>query len=206
VKLLTRLYDPTGGRILLDGVDLREYQPEALANEMAVILQDFVRYDLTVRENIGLGRAHEIENTGAHDSITEAAELSLAMPIIQDLPQQFDQMLGRRFESGMDLSGGQWQKIALARAYLRRGQVLILDEPTAALDPQSENEVFERLSCLSRDRLTVLISHRFSTVRMAERIVVIERGQIVEDGPHDELLSQGGRYASLFTMQAEHYR
>ena len=206
VKLLTRLYDPTGGRILLDGVDLREYQPEALANEMAVILQDFVRYDLTVRENIGLGRAHEIENTGAHDSITEAAELSLAMPIIQDLPQQFDQMLGRRFESGMDLSGGQWQKIALARAYLRRGQVMILDEPTAALDPQSENEVFERLSCLSRDRLTVLISHRFSTVRMAERIVVIERGQIVEDGPHDELLSQGGRYASLFTMQAEHYR
>ncbi len=206
VKLLTRLYDPTGGRILLDGVDLREYGPEELTNEIAVILQDFVRYDLTARENIGIGRASEIEGANARDRITEAAELSLAMPVIQNLPMQFDQMLGRRFESGMDLSGGQWQKIALARAYLRHGQVLILDEPTAALDPQSEREVFERLSCLSHDRLTVLISHRFSTVRMAERIVVIEHGQIIEDGPHEQLLALGGRYASLFTMQAEHYR
>jgi ATP-binding cassette subfamily B protein len=206
VKLLTRLYDPTGGRILLDGVDLRDYSPADLAREVSVIFQDFVHYDLTAGENIGLGHAREIAHDGHHERLVQAAEMSRALPIIEGLPMQFDQMLGRRFESGMDLSGGQWQKIALARAYLRRSQVLILDEPTSALDPQSEREVFDRLSSMARGRLTLLISHRFSTVRLAERILVIEGGRITEDGGHEALLEQGGRYAALFAMQAENYR
>jgi ATP-binding cassette subfamily B protein len=203
VKLITRLYDPTEGQILLDGIDLREYALDDLHQEMGVIFQDFMRYEMTVRENIGVGRV-EIAHTP--QDIEEAAEKSLAASVVAKLAGGYDQMLGRRFETGVDLSGGEWQRIALARAYLRDAQLLILDEPTAALDAKSELEVFERFAELTLGKMALLISHRFSTVRMADRIVVLAGGQLVEEGNHKQLLALGGRYAEMFEMQAASYR
>ncbi len=203
VKLITRLYDPTEGQILLDGVDLREYKLEDLHHEIGVIFQDFMRYEMTARENIAVGR---VEREHSEDEIREAAEKSLAASVVAKLEGGYDQMLGRRFETGVELSGGEWQRVALARAYLRDAQVLILDEPTAALDAKSELEVFERFAELTTDKMALLISHRFSTVRMADRIVVLDGGQLVEQGNHKQLMALGGRYAEMFEMQAASYR
>jgi ATP-binding cassette subfamily B protein len=203
VKLLARLYDPTGGVILLDGIDLREYDVEDLRQETSVIFQDYMRYDMLVRENIGFGR---IEKLSDEERLRLAARKSLADQLIGRLPGGYDQMLGRRFDGGVDLSAGQWQKIALARAYMRDAQLLILDEPTATLDARAEYEVFLRFSDLTRGRMAVLISHRFSTVRMADRILVLEDGEIREEGSHGQLVALGGRYAELFELQAAGYR
>jgi len=203
VKLMTRLYDPVEGQVLLDGVDLREYSLEDLYREIGVIFQDFMRYEMTARENIAVGRVAEIDNLPL---LQIAADKSMADEVIGKLPREYEQMLGRRFESGVDLSGGEWQKVALARAYLRDAQVLILDEPTAALDARSEFEVFQRFAELTDGKTALFISHRFSTVRMAQRILVLEKGRIAEDGSHDQLLSLGGRYAEMFEMQAASYR
>ena len=202
-KLLTRLYDPTEGEILLDGIDLRDYNLESLWNEIGVIFQDFMRYDMTAAENIGMGRIEEANNIF---QIRAAAMKSSAGDLIRKLPNGYDQLLGCRFEGGSELSGGEWQKIALARAHLRDAQVLILDEPTAALDARSEREVFKRFTELAKGKMTFLISHRFSTVRMADRILVLENGSIAEQGPHDRLLKEGGRYAEMFELQAAGYR
>lgn len=203
VKLLARLYDPTSGRILLDGVDLRDYDMEDLRREIGVIFQDFMRYDAVVRENIGFGK---IEALGDEERVRGAAGKSLAQSVIDKLPGGFEQMVGRRFEGGLDLSGGEWQKFALARAYMRDAQLLILDEPTATLDARAEYEVFLRFADLTRGRMAVLISHRFSTVRMADRILVLADGKIEEQGTHAELLAVGGHYAELFELQAAGYR
>ena len=203
VKLITRLYDPTSGRILLDGVDLRDYDLEDLHREIAVIFQDFMRYEMTGRENIAMGKIEDLDN---FSRLSAAARKSLADAVIGRLPRHYDQMLGRRFEGGVDLSGGEWQKIALARAYLRDAQLLILDEPTAALDARSEREVFERFSELTMGKTALLISHRFSTVRMADRILVLEGGKIVEDGCHSQLMARGERYSKMFELQAASYR
>ena len=203
VKLITRLYDPTEGQILLDGIDLREYSLEDLYREIGVIFQDFMRYEMTARENVAVGRIEEIDNLAA---IAAAAHKSLADEVIAKLPSQYDQMLGRRFEMGVDLSGGEWQKLALARAYLRDAQLLILDEPTAALDARSEYEVFERFAELTEGKMALFISHRFSTVRMADRIVVLANGRIAEDGSHQQLMALGGRYSEMFELQAASYR
>ena len=203
VKLLTRLYDPTGGQILLDGVDLREYDLEDLWKEIGVIFQDFTRYEMTVSENIAIGQIEERNNLFR---IRAAAHKSLAETFIRNLPKGYEQPLGSRFQEAVDLSGGEWQKMALARAYLRDAQLLILDEPTAALDAKSEHEVFERFGELTKGKMALLISHRFSTVRMADRIFVLENGTIVEQGPHDELIRIGGRYAEMFELQAANYR
>ncbi len=203
VKLITRLYDPTEGQILLDGIDLREYSLEDLYREIGVIFQDFMRYEMTARENVAVGRIEEIDNMG---EIVAASHKSLADEVVAKLPGGYDQMLGRRFETGVDLSGGEWQKLALARAYLRDAQLLILDEPTAALDARSEYEVFERFAELTGGKMALFISHRFSTVRMADRIVVLSEGQIVEDGTHERLMALGGQYAGMFELQAASYR
>ena len=203
VKLMTRLYDPSEGEVLLEGVDLREYSLEDLYREIGVIFQDFMRYEMTARENIAVG---QIEDLDRLCSLQRAARKSMADDVIERLPRDYEQMLGRRFEGGVDLSGGEWQKIALARAYLRNAQVLILDEPTAGLDARSETEVFRRFTELTTAKTALFISHRFSTVRMADRIVVLQDGRISEDGSHDELASRGGLYAEMFEMQAVHYR
>jgi ATP-binding cassette subfamily B protein len=203
VKLMTRLYDPLEGQVLLDGVDLREYNLEDLYQKIGVIFQDFMRYEMTARENIAIGQIEERGNLGR---LHLAAMKSMADEVIGRLPRQYEQMLGRRFEEGVDLSGGEWQKVALARAYLRDAQVLILDEPTAALDARSEYEVFHRFAELTTGKTALFISHRFSTVRMADRIVVLEHGRIAEDGSHVELANLGGRYAEMFEMQAASYR
>ncbi len=203
VKLITRLYDPTEGRILLDGVDLRDYDLEDLHREIAVIFQDFMRYESTGRENIAMGKIEDLDNFG---KLSAAARKSLADAVLHRLPRRYEQMLGRRFEGGVDLSGGEWQKIALARAYLRDAQLLILDEPTAALDARSEREVFERFSELTVGKTALLISHRFSTVRMADRILVLEGGKVVEDGCHSQLMARGERYSKMFELQASSYR
>jgi ATP-binding cassette subfamily B protein len=203
VKLLVRLYDPSAGRILLDGVDLRDYRVEDLHREFGVIFQDFVRYDLTARQNIAVGR---IERAARGEEIEMAARKSLADLVVARLPLGYDQPLGRRFDGGLDLSGGEWQKVALARAYLRDAQVLVLDEPTAALDARSEHEVFQRFADLTAGRTALLVSHRFSTVRMADRIVVLADGSIAEQGSHAELLAQRGLYAGMFELQAASYR
>ncbi len=203
VKLITRLYDPTEGQILLDGIDLREFDLKSLHAEIGVIFQDFMRYEMTARENIAVGRA-EVPHTDRE--IEYAAQKSLASEVVAKLQEGYDQMLGRRFESGVDLSGGEWQKLALARAYLRDAQLLILDEPTASLDARSELEVFERFAELTEGKMALLISHRFSTVRMADRIVVLEGGRLVEEGSHSQLMALGGRYAEMFEMQAANYR
>ena len=203
VKLITRLYDPTDGQILLDGVDLREYDLEDLYREIGVIFQDFMKYEMTARENIAIGK---IEDLAHLQRLQEAARKSLADDVIARLPAGYEQMLGRRFETGVDLSGGEWQKVALARAYLRDAQLLVLDEPTASLDARSEFEVFQRFAELTAGKMALFISHRFSTVRMADRIVVLENGRIAEEGSHEELASRGGRYAEMFEMQAASYR
>jgi ATP-binding cassette subfamily B protein len=203
VKLMTRLYDVTSGQILLDGIDLREYNLEDLWKNIGVIFQDFMRYDMTVADNIATGRIEERDNPFR---IRAAAFKSLAESIVHKLPDEYNQMLGCRFSGGVDLSGGEWQKIALARAYLRDAQLLILDEPTAALDARSEHEVFQRFADLTKGKMSVLISHRFSTVRMSDRILVLENGTIAEQGGHNQLLSSGGSYAEMFELQAAHYR
>jgi ATP-binding cassette, subfamily B, bacterial len=203
VKLLARLYDPTGGAILLDGVDLRDYDVEALHREIGIIFQDFVRYDMPARLNIGVGRISELQQD---ETLWAAAKKSRADSMLKGFDLGLEQMLGRRFEGGVDLSGGEWQKFALARAYLRNAQILILDEPTAALDAVAEYEVFSRFADLAHGKMALLISHRFSTVRRSDRIVVIEDGGIREQGTHDELVGTGGRYARLFHLQAANYQ
>lgn len=232
VKLLARLYDPTEGRILLDGRDLREYDLESLRRNVGVIFQDFYHYDLRFDENIGVGEIEEVRQyfdfsdgrNGGHapvgnnpatvkpngdrtpSIIVSAAEKSLAASLLARLPEKYGQLLGRRFEGGVDLSGGEWQKVALARAYMRDAQLLILDEPTASLDARAEYEVFRRFAGLMAGRMAVIISHRFSTVRMADRIVVLDEGRVVEEGTHNELIARGGLYGELFALQAEGYR
>ena len=203
VKLLARLYEPTSGRILLDGRDLKEYRLADLRDNVGVIFQDFFRYQLTARENIAVGRIEALEEAGR---IEESAVKSLAAEVIDGLPEKYDQLLGRRFAGAMDLSGGQWQKIALARAYMRDAQLLILDEPTSALDARAEYEVFQRFTELISGKSAVLISHRFSTVRMADVILFLEFGKRLEMGSHEELIELRGRYAELFELQARGYQ
>jgi ATP-binding cassette subfamily B protein len=229
-KLLARLYDPTEGRILLDGIDLRDYDLKSVRRAIGVIFQDFVRYDLRFDENIGVGEIEEVRSfldlpgngarkgsqaeglaarasaTTVPDRLISAAEKSLAATLLAKFSDGYRQMLGRRFDKGVELSGGEWQKIALARAYMRDAQVLILDEPTAALDARAEYEVFIRFSQLVADRMAIIISHRFSTVRMADRIIVLKNGLVIEEGSHSELVARGGLYAELFSLQAEGYR
>jgi ATP-binding cassette subfamily B protein len=226
-KLIARLYDPTEGRILLDGVDLRDYDLNSLRGAISVIFQDFVRYDLAFETNIGVGEINGVDdyltereirnghgeisnddskNSGVPSQIVSAAEKSLAAQLLPRLPEGYSQMLGRRFDGGVDLSGGEWQKVALGRAYMREAKLLILDEPTAALDARAEYTVFERFSELVRGRMAILISHRFSTVRMADRIIVLQNGTVAEEGTHDNLIEQGGIYAELFRLQAKGYR
>ena len=202
-KLLARLYDPTEGRILLDGVDLRDYDLTSLRREIGVIFQDFMRYDFSARQNIGVGQIDEIGN---EDRILRAAARSGAINLVHRFPDGLKQMLGKRFEGGVDLSGGEWQKFALARGYMRDAQLMILDEPTAALDALAEYEVFRRFTELTQRRMALLISHRFSTVRMCDRIVVLANGAISEQGTHGQLVARGGRYAEMFEMQAASYR
>jgi len=203
IKLISRLYDPTTGRILLDGVDLREYSPADLRKEIGVIFQDYVKYDMLVKENIGVGR---IENFTDLPRIEAAAQKSLASDVVANLANGYNHMLGRRFEGGAELSMGQWQKIALARAYMRDAQLLVLDEPTSSLDARAEFEVFQRFAELTKGKMAILISHRFSTVRMADRILVLGGGRIEEQGTHSQLLANGRRYAELFELQAAGYR
>jgi ATP-binding cassette subfamily B protein len=226
-KLLARLYDPTEGRILLDGIDLREFDIHSVRRAIGVIFQDFVKYDLRFDENVGVGEIDQVRsyldtskksegesasktdgvgNGDVPGSIIAAAEKSLASSLLPRFSKGYRQMLGRRFDEGVELSGGEWQKIALARAYMRDAQVLILDEPTASLDARAEYEVFVRFSQLVAGRMAVIISHRFSTVRMADRIIVLQGGLVIEDGSHKELVARGGLYAELFALQAEGYR
>lgn len=203
VKLLARLYEPDEGRILLDGRDLRDYDLDDLRANLGVIFQDFVRYNLSAGENIGVGQVEAMADRGR---VADAARRGMAQEVIESLPRGYDQLIGRRFKEGVDLSGGQWQKIAIARAWMRNAQVMILDEPTAALDARSEFEVFQRFRELADNRTAVLISHRFSSVRMADRILVLADGRIEASGTHEQLMAQGGRYAELFELQAAGYR
>ncbi len=203
IKLLGRMYDPTEGRILFDGVDLREYDPAALRRRIGVIFQDFVRYHLAAAENIGFG---QIEALDDRSRIEASAVKSGAHPLIAALPDGYETVLGRWFARGRDLSGGEWQKIALARAFMRACDILVLDEPTAALDAENEYQVFQQFRRLAEDKMAILISHRFSTVRMADRIYVLDEGQVREHGSHADLLALDGIYARLFTLQAQSYR
>jgi ATP-binding cassette subfamily B protein len=203
VKLLARLYDPAEGRILLDGVDLREYDLFELRHNIGIIFQDYLRYQMSLAQNIAVGNIDEQHNRSL---IEVSAEKSLANLLAEKLPGKYDQALGRRFNNGVELSGGEWQKVALARAYMKEAQLLILDEPTSALDARAEYEVFQRFAELTKGKTAVLISHRFSTVRMADRILVLDKGQLLEIGSHEELLELGGRYAELFLLQARGYR
>jgi ATP-binding cassette, subfamily B, bacterial len=221
-KLVARLYDPSEGRILLDGVDLRECDLESVRRSVGVIFQDFVHYDLRLDENIGVGEITRVqeyldqlaeepanpngERSRTDPAIAKAAEKSQANSLAASLPLGYRQMLGRRFAGGIELSGGEWQKIALARAYIRKAQIIVLDEPTAALDARAEYETFARFAELAAGQIALLISHRFSTVRMADRILVMQQGAVVEQGTHEQLLSRNGIYAELFRLQAEGYR
>ena len=202
VKLLARLYEPSEGRILLDGIDLREYNLIDLRKNIGIIFQDFIRFQMKAGDNIAIG------NIGLREEIPiikEAAKKSLADTVIHQLPEEYEQILGKRFAGGVELSGGQWQKVALARAYMRKAQLLILDEPTSALDARAEHEVFLRFSELIEGKSAVLISHRFSTVRMADRILFLENGQLLELGSHEQLMKRDGKYAELFKLQAKGY-
>lgn len=206
VKLLTRLYDPDEGEILIGGRNIKEYDLKELREQVGVIFQDYVNYYMTAHENIGVGRVDEIEQ---RDLVMSAARKSGANAVIERLPQGYDTMLGRWFKDLKDstqLSGGEWQKIALARAFMRDARILVLDEPTSALDAHAEHEVFTRFRVLTEGKTAVFISHRFSTVRLADRIFVIENGSVSESGSHQELIALDGRYAELFNLQAEAYR
>jgi ATP-binding cassette subfamily B protein len=203
VKLLARLYDPTTGQVILDGHDVRAYDPQELWNEYSVMFQDFVEFQLTAAENVGVGNLAKIEDEAA---IEDAATRAGASRLIESFPEEYDTILGKWFEGGTNLSGGEWQRIALARAFMRDAQILILDEPTAALDPQAEYDLFNRLQALSEGKMTLFISHRFSTTRYADRILVLDNGRLVESGSHDELMALDGVYAELFDLQAASYR
>jgi len=204
IKLLTRLYAPTAGRILLDGLDLRDWDEATLRRRVGVIFQDFVRYQLLVGENVGAGDVREFED---RERWREAADKGMATPFVRELPKGFETQLGKWFKEGRELSGGQWQKIALSRAFMRsQADILVLDEPTAAMDAAAEAQVFEHFQSLTRDRIVILISHRFSTVRMADQIAVLDQGRIVEHGSHEELVQADGVYARLFALQARGYR
>lgn len=203
VKLLARLYDPTEGRILLDGADLRDYDIADLRLNLGIIFQDYIRYQMSFSQNIAVGNIDEQNNS---ELIRKAAHESLADALAAKLPLGYEQWLGRRFNEGIELSGGEWQKVALARAYMKDAQVLILDEPTAALDARAEYEVFQRFSSLTQGKSAVLISHRFSTARLADRIIVLEKGKILEAGTHQQLMANNGRYAELFSLQAAGYQ
>ena len=202
IKLILRFYEPTKGKILLDGIDIRNFDKVAYQKLFGVIFQDFVKYDFTAGENIAVGNIEQKHNI---DRIEKAAELSLAEEVIDILPKGYDQRLGKRFKEGQELSGGQWQKIALARAYMKDSEVVILDEPTSALDARAEYEAFQRFIGLTKGKTSIIISHRFSTVRMADRILVLKDGQVLELGTHEELLASGDLYAELFNLQAEGY-
>ncbi|RYZ35310.1 MAG: ATP-binding cassette domain-containing protein, partial [Sphingobacteriales bacterium] len=203
VKLLARLYEPSEGRILLDGRDLRDYDAEDLRFNIGVIFQDYLRYQMTISNNIAVGNITEAEN---HQLIERAAKGSMADLLASRFPDAYAQVLGKRFNNGVELSGGEWQKVALARIYMKEAQVLILDEPTAALDARAEYEVFQRFSQMTKGKSAVLISHRFSTARLANRILVLDKGEILEIGTHNELLENNGRYAELFRLQAKGYQ
>ncbi len=203
IKLLLRFYEPTEGTIYLDGLDVKRYDLAQYQEMFGVIFQDFVKYNFSLKENVAVGKIDQLENTKLIDT---AMEKSLASEVRDTLPQGYDQMLGKRFKSGTDLSGGQWQKIALARAYMKDAKVLILDEPTSALDARAEYEAFQRFIGLTESKTSVIISHRFSTVRMADRILVLKDGQMLEHGTHDELMANEDLYAELFSLQAEGYR
>ncbi|MBC7653705.1 MAG: ABC transporter ATP-binding protein [Oligoflexus sp.] len=203
VKLLARLYDPTEGRILLDGKDLKEYDLEDIRHNLGIIFQDYIRYQMTFYQNIAVGNIKEIDN---EELVIKAATESLADKLALKFPEAYQQWLGRRFNDGVELSGGEWQKVALARAYMKNAQVLILDEPTAALDARAEYEVFQRFAELTKGKSAVLISHRFSTARLADRILVLENGTLLESGTHRQLLAADGRYAELFNLQAKGYQ
>jgi ATP-binding cassette subfamily B protein len=203
IKLLTRLYDPTDGVILLDGVDLREYDPQDLRAQFSTVFQDFAQYELRAAENIGLGDVSSLDDRAR---VARAARRAMAQPLIDLMPQGFDQVLGKRFPGGLDLSGGQWQRLALARACMRDPQVVILDEPTAALDMRAERELWTHAGPFLAGRTVFLISHRLGTVRLAHRILVLREGQVAEMGTHDELVNRDGLYADLFDLQAVGYR
>jgi ATP-binding cassette subfamily B protein len=204
IKLLTRLYDPTEGHIMLDGLDLQEWDVEALRQRIGVIFQDFGRYQFSVGENIGAGDVQYIDDA---ERWAKAAETGMAAPFIEDMPDGYQTQLGRWFKGGRELSGGQWQKIALSRAFMRSdADILVLDEPTAAMDASSEAAIFDHFRSQSHNKMTILISHRFSTVRAADQIIVIHKGEILERGNHESLLAMNGQYAHLFKLQARAYQ
>jgi ATP-binding cassette subfamily B protein len=202
-KLMCRLYDPMAGQITIDGIDLRDLSVRDLRSEISVIFQDYAKYQMTARENIWLGN---VKRSPDDMAIEEAAQRAGADEVIRTLPEQYDNMLGKRFEGGEELSIGQWQKVSIARAFLRDSQLIVLDEPTSALDPRAEYEVFRKFRELLEDQAAVLVTHRLSTVKMADCIYVLEHGQIVESGPHDALIALDGVYAQLFETQAQNYR
>jgi ATP-binding cassette subfamily B protein len=202
-KLLLRFYEPTSGEILLDGININRYNKADYQEYFGVLFQDFFKYEFSVKENIAIGKIDEIND---YERIQKAAELSLADEVVSELKYGYEQQLGKRFAKGQELSGGQWQKIALARAYMKNAEVMILDEPTSALDAKAESEVFERFIGLIKDKTSVIISHRFSTVRQADRILVLQEGKILESGTHNELMENNKLYAQLFTLQAEGYQ
>ena len=203
IKLLCRFYDPTDGQIFIDDVPLHQYRLESLRQKIAPVFQDFSHFFLTAGENIGIGNVEQVNDESA---IIQAAEQGQADTVVSQLSDGYETLLGRHFDGGTDLSGGEWQKIAISRAFMRDAEILILDEPTAALDAESEYALFQHFKMLTQGVTTLLISHRFSTVRMADRILVIDEGKILEEGTHEQLMNKGGRYATLYRMQSEKYQ
>ena len=204
IKLLTRLYTPTEGRIFLEGLELKYWDIDVLRRKIGVIFQDFARYQLIVGENIGIG---DVEEIGEAVRVEEAARKGMADVFVKDLPNSYNTQLGTWFKDGKELSGGQWQKIALSRAFMRsKADILILDEPTAAIDARAEAEIFAHFRDLTANKISIIISHRFSTVRMAAHIIVLEKAKIIEEGSHQELLQANGQYATLFNLQAQGYQ